>query len=276
VISSAIPVFHVIRYSFSFLGRNLVVITGCIWLAALVGGLIFYAAIMIYLAELQTYLRVPSDANASIVLAVAGVAALLLLFVYSAALAAVTGLALGQHNGVSLLRIGHREYRLYAALLRFALVALTLLVVVFVFYAMLRSWMIEFHPLAGLLILLTMLALSLRLGFLLPAVAVATPQGVVLRRCWDLSRGNFWRLAAVAAILLLPGLVLELVGEWLGRLAGIFPRIDGVYNLEGHIKLFFLVGPAFAILISLAALLTLVLQAAASVAVYRALTAASE
>ena len=122
MVSLAISVFGVVGASFGFVRRHAITIICRIWLGALLGCVIMYLAFAAYLQNLESFLRISNDAHASIVLVLAGLASLVLVFVYSVTLAPVTDLALGREQEGALPRIGNREYRLYAALLRFLLV----------------------------------------------------------------------------------------------------------------------------------------------------------
>ena len=226
---------------------------------------------MSYLHELQRFLISPTDAHASIVLALTAVAVLIMLFIYNIALAAVTDLALGHVGPPALIKLGHPEYRLYAASLRFVLMMVIPIAMGTIICIELQRIVPGLLPIAEVLVVAGLLVLALRIGFLLPAVAMATRQGEVLRRSWVLSRGIFLRLLAIAVIMVLPGVVFEFLGETFGRMAGVFPVPSGGSTLERHILLFQNIAPAFAALLSLSALLILVMQAIASAKVYRVL-----
>jgi hypothetical protein len=205
------------------------------------------------------------------VLAVAALSSLALLFVYALALAAMCRLALDQLPSRRLLPFGHQESRLYAALLRFALLMSLLIILVCVIGAQLGRYLPDLRTPFATAATVGMLLLALRLGFLLPAIAMAAPQGVVLRKSWALSRGAVPRLLVVAIAMVLPGLALEAAGELLGRALQLSPSRWGANTIQAHIELFNRFLPFFSVLLSVSILLVLALQAIASVTAYRAL-----
>lgn len=269
---SAFPPFGIITLSVRFFGRNLGAILARTGILLLAGCMIVYGAIMAYLASLEHYLQVPTDAHASIVLAVAGLSALVLLFVYALILAAICDLALGHPPPRRPVPMGHQEWRLYAALLRFGLVMIVLVILACVADALLTRVLPGIGVFFATAVGAGLLLLALRIGFLLPAVAMATPQGVVLRTSWRMSHGLVMRLLVVAAVLVIPGVVLELLGETFGRVVHVFPSTNGAGTIQAHIMTFTQFLPYFSVLLSISVVSILSLQAIASVTVYRALT----
>ena len=75
----------------------------------------------------------------------------------------------------------------------------------------------------------------------------------------------------MSLLLLLPGIALEIAGEWLGRMLGLFPVGEGE-NLQNQILILNQAGPGLVLLLSLCVCVTLVLLAAASAAFFRSLT----
>ena len=257
----------------TFAWGNLGGILRRIWLLAIVGCAIFYSLFNEYMVELQGFLAAPTEAHASIVLGLVAASVLLLLFVYTLALAAVTDLALGHYRpgGIFSIRIGHQEGRLYAASLRLLLLMTILFAAAYLILLGIRS--------AGLGVITqivlevgiagTLAAIALRLGFLLPAVAMAERRGVVIRKCWKLSDGIFFQLLLLAIAVLLPGFLMELLGEFVVRATQPALYVNGA--LQNDINTFRHVAPLFSIVFWLPVMLTTVLYAIASTTIYRAL-----
>jgi hypothetical protein len=68
------------------------------------------------------------------------------------------------------------------------------------------------------------IAIGLRIVLGLPAIAVDEPRGV-LRRGWDRSRGNLWRLFFASLLCLLP---MEMIGGAVNSVAPLILRHPGI------------------------------------------------
>ena len=271
--TSRLSVSNLVLECLIFTWHNLGGILRRIWLLTIVGCAIFYSLFNEYMVELQGFLTAPTEAHASMVLGLVAASVLLLLFVYTLTLAAVTDLALGHHRqgGVFSIRIGHQEGRLYAASLRLLLLMTILIAAAYLIILGIRTagfghtaqYALEMG-IAG-----TLAVIALRLGFLLPAVAMGERRGVVIRKCWKFSDGIFLPLLLIAIAVVLPGLLLELLGELIARTTQPALYVSGA--LQNDINTFRHVAPIFSILFWLPVMLTTVLYAIASTTIYRAL-----
>ena len=106
---------------------------------------------------------------------------------------------------------------------------------------------------------------------LLPAVAMGETRGVILRKCWKLSDGIFLKLFLFAIAVVLPGLLMELLGEIVARATRLFPVLYANGALQDYINAVRHVVPVFSILFCLPVMLTTLLYAIASTTIYRAL-----
>ena len=113
-----------------------------------------------YLNELKNFLVAPTEAHASIVLGLVAASVLLLIFVYTLAVAAVTDLALGHHRqwGLFSIHIGHQEGRLYAATLRFFLLMIIFIAAAYLIILGIKTarlgYIVQYAVEAGLLMVL--------------------------------------------------------------------------------------------------------------------------
>ncbi|MGH6827902.1 MAG: hypothetical protein ACREFW_03220 [Rhizomicrobium sp.] len=201
-----IPVLDTVRAAYRFTFTHLGAIIGLIWLPMILGTVIGFFA-------LQHFLSALADAFASRNFALAGPSFLglilfllvgLLLFAMMAV--PVVQLALGTRKSAVLARFafGMPEWRLFRA---------SLGMIAFLFALLMIASMLSGGLLGGGAMRASLAALAifyaaaifvgLRLGFLLPAVAVEET-GPVLPRSWILSNGNFWRMLGVFLAVALP------------------------------------------------------------------------
>jgi hypothetical protein len=147
---------------------------------------------------------------------------LLVLLLYAIMCVPVTRQALGLRHGGAVVHftIGMPEFRAFGALLLFFLMieamSLGMRIVGLVLESVMRSS--AGGALAGFLVALAMLAAFAgfiyaiaRLGFVLLPVTVAENQ-VSLTRAWILTKGNFWRMVAIALGVLLPLYLIYVIG----------------------------------------------------------------
>jgi hypothetical protein len=118
-----------------------------------------------------------------------------------------------------------------------------------------------------LAVLIGMFWLFVRMGFLLGPVAVEM-KGPTLRLAWKLSGKNFWRMAAVVFLLLIPGLVVQWTGEVVLRAWNSVPSEVHAVPIADYAQFMERTLGAGLIIASLSSLLTLVLLTAGAVAVY--------
>ena len=232
-----IPIGDTIVFAYSFVFVHIGTIVGIAGIPAVLSAAIDYG--VRNLAAAQRAALDAGDAGAvGLNLAVWLGGLIATIFLSSIATVGITRAALGQRvERAVYLTVGRTEWRMFAAKLRFwlavlALAALAGLIMVLafslagipldaatpngppepaVFLASLIAWVVIGYALAT----------ALRMGFLLPATVVVEDKGG-LRRSYDLTRGNFWRLVAIALGLGAPIFVLVSVAAFavLGSMLG--------------------------------------------------------
>jgi hypothetical protein len=193
-----VPVVATIRDAYVFTATHLGGIIGLIWIPMVLATILgFFSS--------QNIFNQAIEAMASGNAAHLGPALLLWLgYLLSAFLllaimyVAVVQLALGQRNAPSWAHFafGAAEWRMLRALLAFV----GLVIPVFFLGGILANAVAtrspQAAPLASLLIHVVMLVFAARFFLLLPAISAMETEPV-LRRAWQLSAGNFWRLFAI-------------------------------------------------------------------------------
>ena len=220
-----VPVVATIRDAYVFTAANLGGIIGLIWIPMVL------VTIMGFFT-LQRYYNDVIEAMASGATAMLGrtmlmmlgyiVAALLL---YAIMYVAVVQLALGKRSAAAWAHFafGAEEWRMFRAFLAFAGLLLAFMIPVLVIGTAATGGGGTPGPaMAGLVLLVYgVLILAVpRFLALLPALAVAET-APVLRRSWQLSTGNFWRLLAILAGIFIP--ILMVMGLLQVALAGRAP-----------------------------------------------------
>jgi len=201
-----------IRFAYGFTLSQLGTIIGLIW-APMVA-----IAVLNFLPYLLGYNQVSPEQNP----AAAGAAALQsLLFALAALLlsacvyVAVARQALGQRTGpaVFYFSLGGAEFRVFAAVLLLALIMLAMLLgtslasgAAVKFGGAAGPALASLAALAGLCLMLVVLT---RLGFLMVPIAVMEKK-IGFERGWELTAGNFWRIAAVIFVVTLPASIVFL------------------------------------------------------------------
>lgn len=224
-----IPVGKTIAYAYSFTFGNLGTIIGLTWLAMVLAIGVDYARTEYMDAAGMTDEAV--QASASVALRAFGL--LLLSYLFAAFMGAVIASALvrqalGLRTGGAAVHLaaGGTEWRVFAGHLRFLLALIVLAVISYVgviliglIVAMIAR-VVSGAPAAagivGLLGFLAMLVLEgaviytlVRMGYLLsPSIVAERPGG--LKRSYDLTKGNFWRIALVWIVSGLPLLLVFL------------------------------------------------------------------
>jgi hypothetical protein len=222
-----------------------------------------------------SFLGFPSDRSGSIVLGLVAAGFLALLLLHAMLVTGVTTLAMHiSEEGHPYFRAKRREWRLYAATLRILLVAL-----VFVAVMLLARFLIVgarkdelltfgFNTLVGV----GLFALMIRCLFMASAIVAKEPSGPIVRRAVQLSYGNFFRIAAIVIILMVPGVAIETIGEAILRWVGVFPAIVGEATLSAVALMYSHILPEILILVSLAYVVSAALITIASTYVYRELS----
>jgi hypothetical protein len=225
-----IPVGPTIAFAYRFLITEIGTIVGIAWLPAVLSSTVSYFA-RLYAAQNRALLDAGDPQAAGIYLLLSLASLLVLLFVSSMVAVAITRVVMGQERppGTLLLYFaaGPTEWRMLAANFRFlfgasALIALAVLISLAAFFLsgtpLDAPDQVRATPatiLAGMIswvVLLYSIATILRIGFLLPGTVVAEDKGG-LRQSHELTRGNFWRIFAIALALGLPLFLLLLGGE---------------------------------------------------------------
>jgi len=270
-----ISIRQALRFAFAFSYRNAAEIGARIALPAVLGWIALYLSLFLYMKELERYLNNPNDRIASLVLGLATAGLLVTLFLHTVIVASVTALALGSETrGWKFFSAARREWRLYAADLR-------MLLIVGIWIGVMR--LLQFAagwaslPASFRLVLDVIMAcglgfLAVRVWSLVAPVSVESTHGEILRRAWRYSAGNFWRLAAIVAALLLAGLAVEAVCEIAMRAAGLIPPFPSSASLADYAVIYRGALPGVMAVVGIAYLVSNILMTAARVSVYRQLT----
>jgi len=238
-------------------------------------GLVIYASLWAYVSELIAFISSGDARAASVALGALAAGIFLCMFFAAIAVSSVTDLMLRnrQVEGWIHLHPARQDWRLYAAYLRFLLVVCGYLSAVYLVCALGLPALGAGRTTIGLVSVLAALAgfyvLFARIGFLIPPI-VAGSTGMVLRRALHEGSGTFCRNLVLAALLSLPGFVIEIGGEALfkagtGSIRAMkldLPIVLYARALENRL-------PEIALLFSLWGFVTLVLFTAGSVLCYR-------
>lgn len=237
------------------------------------GWLILYLALSAYLAELEHYIRMPDQRAASLVLGLAMGGLLLALFLNAITVVALAELAMGDGEERAKLRFRTAlpEWRFYAASLRVLLVSAVLLAVYLIVSKV--SHVLNMGPvfafLWGAITVVVFLYIAVRLCLLMAPVTLAE-RGTILRRAWALSGVQQGRILIVAGMLTVPGILTEIAGEGIVRLAGAAPALPPQVTLAGLTLVFHGMLPIFLTITAMAYAASVVLLTIGSVYVYRA------
>jgi hypothetical protein len=227
-----VPVIAAVRDAYLFAFHHLGSVIGLIWVPMLVLTVAgFFSMQRYYNALIDVLVGGNATALGPSVLMVLGymVAALLL---YAVILVAVAQLALGQRPGGAKIHFafGAPEWRMFRALAGLLGLALLLILTaallgdsLMTLIGKVRLSQTQDGAVLLLLVYVLLVVLAPRFLMLLPAVSVVESEPV-LRRCWTLSAGNFWRLLGVLVAIFLPVLVLFAVTQTL--LSGPMPPLS--------------------------------------------------
>jgi hypothetical protein len=243
------------------------------WLPFTLAGAALYFCLLGYLAELRAFLAAPDPRVACRALGVMAAGMFFAPFCYTIASVAIADLASGRsaRSGWLHLRAGRQEWLLYAAYLRF-LLFLVLLVAGLTFVSVAAAsvlsmparfvpWVSVWASVAGAYWFYA------RAGFLLAPLACES-EAASLRRAWTCSSGNFWRIGAVIFALLIPGLVVESLGEVALRVWDSIPFDVAEIPLADYAQFMAETLPGWLVAFSVFSFVTIVLLTAGSVAVY--------
>ena len=223
-----IPVGETIAFAYRFLFARIGTIIGIAWLPAVLSSAASYL-ISTYAATHRAELEVgdPQAAMAYFLVSFAGL--MVTVFAASVVAVAITRQVLGQGSSGMVLYFaaGRSEWRMFAANIRYllaigALVGLATLIAMLAFLLagvpldgsepVQPSAAIILAGLISLFVFLYAFATIVRVGFLLPPSIAAEEKGG-LRRSFELTKGNFWRVLAIMLALAFPLMLLMLGGE---------------------------------------------------------------
>ena len=222
-----LPVIAIIRDAYVFTATHLGGIIGLIWVPMVLATVMGFFSFQRYYSDFSDALASNNAAALapSLMMLCYFIATLLL---HAIMYVAVVQMALGARNAPAIghFAFGQLEWRMFCAFLAFIGICLLLFALIFVIggsaltAAGRQMNLVELGLLGYVVIALAMP----RFFALLPAVVVAENHPV-LRRCWALSAGNFWRLLAVLAAIFGPILLLFNLLEAL--LTGGGPQLAG-------------------------------------------------
>jgi hypothetical protein len=236
-------------------------------------GLTLYLCLSDYLSDLLMFLGSPSAKLASRALGTLAAGIFLTLFLYTNSVIALTNFALERPAELRWfpLRARRQEWLLFSAYLRLFLLLILLAACVWnlslsmgAVFGVPRNLSLAVPTLAALI---GMFWLFVRMGFLLGPIAVEM-KGSTLRLAWKLSGNNFWRIAAVVFLLLIPGLLVQWTGEVVLRAWNSVPSEVQAIPIADYAQFMERTLGAGLIITSLSSLVTIVLLTAGAVAVY--------
>ena len=216
-------------FAYRFMLRSLGAIVRLVWLPTLIQILILYISLNVYLLELATFLQQPDSQIAGQALGILVGGIFGALFFAGIAIVAIVELASGNQSkpGWVYLRISRIEWRFYAAAVRLFIILVSFVAIaVAVFWGVANT--LDISPtgtvfwLGNAALIMGMFYLFLRLGFLIPPLAVAQSEKI-LRRCWRLTAQSVWSLAPIMLVLIIPGIALQIAAEFFLRVGGMIP-----------------------------------------------------
>jgi hypothetical protein len=242
-------------------------------LPIIAAGLVLYVCISLYLSELLRFLGAPDPRVASFALGMLAAGIFLSLFCYAIAVAAISNLVLGKverrrpwfHFGAE-----RQEWRVYAAYMRFLLLLGLVFVSVYLFSTyvgpLLASAQNTTRWMLTTLSFLIVFCLTARVGFLVAPV-VATSEGPVLRKAWQQSARDFWRNCGLIILLIVPGLLVQIAGEYVLR--AWVPHVAGNLSFADYTRVMGGMLGSFLVVVSLSSFVTIVLLTVGAVAAYQ-------
>jgi hypothetical protein len=269
-----VSAFEAAFFAYKFLLRQFGLAARLLLLPMTAAGLVLYTSLKIYLSQLVLFLHSPDPRVASFALGVLACGLFVSLFCYAVAVVAITNLALGNSPGAAWVRFRteRRDWRVYAAYLRFLLLLALMFVAVYavsaavtLFAATARNWIYWVLTIGSVLAIWWLTA---RIGFLIAPV-VASSEGPVLRRAWLQSAPDAWRNCILIALLLIPGLLVQAAGEYAFRFHELTPRLNGNLPLADYAVVIRDMLGSIIFVISLSSFVTVVLLTAGAVAAYR-------
>ena len=233
-----------------------------------------YMSLRAYMSELTAFIASADPRAASVALGALTAGLFVSVFISSVLVSAVADLALGNCGERRLMQFTARrqEWRVYAAYLRFLLLATGFFAAVYLAAGLalpLFKWSSFFMAEgAALFALAGLICLFARIGFLIPVI-VARSRGTVLRKALHAGAHDFPRNISIVLLLFLPGLAIEIVGEFLLRPGSGPARIRIDLPVTYYAQALERRLPEFVIVSSISVMVVLILLTAASVICYR-------
>jgi hypothetical protein len=290
-----IPVGKSIGGAYGFLVGRFFTILGLSWLPAAiygVGRLAFFHNVIPHILSAAQQGTHPSPVVPGMLLA---------FILFSLLMVAIIALplnreALGLHGEPVLARlvVGAPELRLFAAYVRLDIILIAL-VVALVFgvigvamgakaavaaWPQLGGWPVLpiVHIAVALIAVLIMLYVAFRLSFLIAPVAAAEDKAR-LKRAWELSAGNFWRIFAIILAIIVPVFIVMGVCEFAlmgSQLRALHVAANGHSDPSAVVSMAVAHAPALVALAAAAIVIVNALFAGAAATAYRALVPAPE
>jgi hypothetical protein len=269
-----VSAFAAALFSYKFFVRRFWSVVRLLLLPIVAAGLVLYVCMSLYLSELLQFLGAPNPRVASFALGILAAGIFLSLFCYAIAVVAITNLALERIEPGAWFRFRaeRQVWRVYAAYMRFLL----LISVVFISVYLFSTYMAPLLPVGRnsmrwaltVLSVLAVYCLTARVGFLIAPV-VAGGEGPVLRKAWQQSAPDFWRNGGLIILLLVPGLLVQVAGEYGLRFGAWAPRAAGNLSFAAYTRIMGEMLGSFLVVVSLSSFVTIVLLTVGAVAVYQ-------
>ncbi len=265
---------EVVRFAYGFFFRRFWTLLRLVWFPFFLAGFLLYQCFSGYLAQLLLYLSAPNPHAASLGLGWLAAGVLMPLFCYAVAIAAISGLMLeGTDKGTLVhFQAQRREWRLYAAYLRFLLIVAVAIGLI-AFSSIFALSRLDIPRPLGIWVPVVLgfaavYWLVARVAFFIVPLA-AEKQGPILRSAWKSSGSDILRISGLIFILLVPGVVVQILGEYVLRKLMAAPAVTGNPPLVdyAHFVGQFLLG--FLVVAGLSSFITVTLLTAGAIAYYR-------
>ena len=243
-------------------------------LPIIAAGVVLYVCVSLYLSELLRFLGAPDPRVASFALGILAAGIFLSLFCYAIAVAAITNLALGKPERRPWFRFGaeRQEWRVYAAYMRFLLLLGLVFISVYLFSTYVGPLLAPAQDAARwtltTLSVVVIFSLTARVGFLVAPV-VATSEGPVLRKAWQQSARDFWRNCGLIILLVAPGLLVQIAGEYVLQFGAWAPHLGGNLSFADYTRVMGGMLGSILVVVSLSSFVTIVLLTVGAVAAYQ-------
>ena len=269
-----VSAFAAALFSYKFFVRRFWSVVRLLVLPIVAAGLVLYVCLSLYLSELLRFLGAPNPRVASFALGILAAGIFLSLFCYAIAVVSITNLALGkvERHDWFRFRAERQTWRVYAAYMRFLLLLCLVFISVYLFSAYVAPFLsvatTSMRWALTILSVLVIYCLTARVGFLIAPV-VAAGEGPVLRKAWQLSARDFWRNCVLILLLIVPGLLVQVAGEYVLQFGAWAPRVAGTLSFAAYTRVMGEMLGSFLVVVSLSSFVTIVLLTVGAVAVYQ-------